>query len=124
MDSLESIHNQIKILKTQIASQETRIQYLSGAIANIQHSEELDLREGETHDQISCDGCSQVPLKGIRYKCKTCEDYDLCSECRNRVPHGHPDFYRIVASKFPQDKQCSSCEVSVCLLYTSDAADE
>ena len=43
----------------------------------------------------SCDGCHQFPITGSRYKCKVCEDYDLCDECfRCRRVHRHP-FYRI-----------------------------
>jgi len=33
------------------------------------------------HDGVGCDGCNQYPLQGLRFKCKTCPDYDLCAEC-------------------------------------------
>lgn len=33
---------------------------------------------------VSCDGCSMLPLLGQRYYCPTCGDYDLCSICAKK----------------------------------------
>lgn len=36
------------------------------------------------HSNICCDQCSPIefnPLKGIRYSCLVCDNYDLCSNC-------------------------------------------
>ncbi|KAI8363755.1 hypothetical protein B0O80DRAFT_21429 [Mortierella sp. GBAus27b] len=32
------------------------------------------------HPSVVCDGCSK-PIRGIRYKCGNCDDFDLCSNC-------------------------------------------
>ena len=32
----------------------------------------------DVHTNVKCDGCGVVPIKGIRYKCTTCPNYDLC----------------------------------------------
>merc|ERR1712110_115786 len=33
------------------------------------------------HCLVTCNGCSMHPLKGPRFKCVTCPDFDLCGEC-------------------------------------------
>lgn len=59
---------------------------------------ELDARnaaasyiENVLHSAVTCDGCYILPIHGYRYKCKGCENYDLCHQCFNSKPHPHPD---------------------------------
>lgn len=33
------------------------------------------------HQEVSCHHCNMEPLIGIRYKCSTCLDFSLCSQC-------------------------------------------
>jgi hypothetical protein len=49
------------------------------------------------HEGVRCDGCKVSPIKGDRYKCSVCEDYDFCSQCEEAnennqlaIPHTHP----------------------------------
>jgi hypothetical protein len=37
--------------------------------------------EPPTHHAITCDGCGQNPIVGVRYKCLSCIDFDLCTPC-------------------------------------------
>jgi len=45
-------------------------------------------QEDVLHPAI-CDGCEQK-IKGIRFKCLNCPDYDLCSICVQSKDHIHP----------------------------------
>ena len=49
-----------------------------------------------------CDGCGQAPIKGIRYHCLQCEDYDLCQDCYDKGTHqrekDHNNFQQIAKS--------------------------
>ena len=46
--------------------------------------------QGEVvHTFVTCDGCKMYPLKGHRYKCLDCADYDLCHECAIKDEHPH-----------------------------------
>jgi len=37
--------------------------------------------EKPLHLNVSCDGCKQTPIKGIRFKCNNCDNFDFCEEC-------------------------------------------
>ncbi len=42
---------------------------------------------GIKHSNIVCDGCGEVDIRGIRWKCSKCHDYDLCTLCYNAGKH-------------------------------------
>lgn len=45
------------------------------------------------HEAV-CDGCSNR-IQGVRMKCATCRDYDLCIGCYSVGTHDHDTFHRI-----------------------------
>lgn len=48
-----------------------------------------------------CDTCRQQPIYGIRWKCKDCQNYDLCSICYHSDKHSLKHrFYRIFLPGF------------------------
>ncbi|XP_069935507.1 E3 ubiquitin-protein ligase MIB2 isoform X2 [Oryctolagus cuniculus] len=46
---------------------------------------------GVRHPNIICDCCKKHGLRGMRWKCRVCFDYDLCTQCymHNRHDLGH-----------------------------------
>ena len=47
---------------------------------------EYNFSDNVHHRGVSCDGCS-VGIRGFRYKCIQCRDYDLCGDCEGRGIH-------------------------------------
>jgi len=45
------------------------------------------------HEGIVCDGCSQSPLEGLRFRCQTLPDVDLCAACFTNKSHIHHGEY-------------------------------
>lgn len=43
------------------------------------------------HQGIRCAGCSMDPLRGDRFKCSVCKDYDLCEWCYDEKATVHPN---------------------------------
>lgn len=50
------------------------------------------------HPGVRCDGCSAVPLVGLRYKCAACPDFDLCHACHVQHPHAFEHFFVVMKS--------------------------
>lgn len=44
------------------------------------------------HYCVRCDGCNAFPIRGIRYKCAVCKDFDYCEACEEKFNevHKHP----------------------------------
>jgi len=45
------------------------------------------------HYLAGCDGCRVSPIRGYRYKCMICEDYDLCPEYQTSMLHQYPQHW-------------------------------
>jgi hypothetical protein len=56
--------------------------------------------DGGLHPHVLCDGCNKS-IFGIRYKCATCVDYDLCSHCYRTIDSFHDDCHAFYQLKVP-----------------------
>ncbi|CDS09043.1 hypothetical protein LRAMOSA10403 [Lichtheimia ramosa] len=50
-------------------------------------SENQARKEGYIHRGITCNKCRVTPIRGIRYKCANCVDFDLCELCESANCH-------------------------------------
>ncbi|PVH92090.1 hypothetical protein DM02DRAFT_544435 [Periconia macrospinosa] len=50
-------------------------------------AEDRARHEGVVHRGITCNGCEAKPIRGIRWRCANCPDYDLCSDCEATNSH-------------------------------------
>ncbi|KKY25202.1 putative ef hand domain protein [Phaeomoniella chlamydospora] len=60
-------------------------QGLQNLVYNI--AKEQAVRESYIHRGVSCNSCGMLPIKGIRYRCANCNDYDLCEDCEAAQVH-------------------------------------
>ena len=59
-------------------------------------AEEQSRREGYVHRGVSCNSCNAHPIRGVRYRCANCVDYDLCEACETLQMHPRTHiFYKI-----------------------------
>lgn len=62
---------------------------LGGAIPQ-QPKTDADVAQDMTeHTNVACDGCGVSPIRGIRFKCSVCKDFDYCQLCEERLNHDH-----------------------------------
>ncbi|KAL5600945.1 hypothetical protein BROUX41_005779 [Berkeleyomyces rouxiae] len=50
-------------------------------------SEDNARRNAYVHRGCQCNACSTVPIRGIRYRCINCADFDLCEACESQGLH-------------------------------------
>ena len=59
-------------------------------------SEDATRRNAYVHRGCACNVCGVVPIRGIRYRCANCSDYDLCEGCEAQGLHTKTHiFYKI-----------------------------
>lgn len=44
-------------------------------------AEDRARHEGVVHRGITCNSCDEKPIRGVRWHCANCVDFDLCSSC-------------------------------------------
>jgi hypothetical protein len=59
-------------------------------------SEDNARRNGCVHRGCQCNSCGMAPIRGIRYRCVNCADFDLCETCESQGMHTKAHiFYKI-----------------------------
>ncbi|KAL9602413.1 MAG: hypothetical protein Q9219_001837 [cf. Caloplaca sp. 3 TL-2023] len=59
-------------------------------------AEDQSKKEGFIHRGVTCNSCNAMPIRGIRYRCTNCRDYDLCEQCEALQVHDKTHlFYKI-----------------------------
>jgi hypothetical protein len=56
------------------------------------------------HEMISCNGCNESPIVGIRYKCTECPNFNYCEKCEVDLDHPHPFIKLRKPEKNPLEK--------------------
>ena len=96
-DTVNEINNltkmvitQSNILIDQINNPDKNLNISADEIILRASKKEVKVKEG-IHFHVVCDGCKKTPIRGNRYKCKKCPDFDFCESCyeKNKETHGH-----------------------------------
>ncbi|CAK1544557.1 unnamed protein product [Leptosia nina] len=75
------------------------------------------------HSGVVCDGC-EMPVTGFRYKCTSCDDYDLCSKCEAVGLHPEHCMVRVPAPTLPRTVIKAAVKRSRHFLKTLSAINE
>ena len=57
------------------------------------------------HKGIKCDECGINDIKGVRYKCSTCLNYNLCENCEENTEHDENHIFIKISDPIPSEKE-------------------
>lgn len=84
------INSEFQKQSTEVFNDLLKSKDLGGALKNEDDELYEDEQDKVVHENVECDGCGVAPIKGIRYKCSICKDFDYCETCEERLGHEHP----------------------------------
>ncbi|SMQ50708.1 unnamed protein product [Zymoseptoria tritici ST99CH_3D7] len=64
-------------------------------------AEEDASRKAYEHRGIRCESCSIMPIRGIRYHCLNCPDFDLCATCEAHAVHQNTHVFAKIKIPLP-----------------------
>ena len=122
--AIEDYQNKIKNYEKEITVYKSELEKSKLDIQNLKKNNEIKDKENTgqqslflseigqlpanfEHKGIKCEKCFSLPIKGIRYKCLTCPDYNLCEKCEeeNSINNFHDhDFIKIRKAKETKEK--------------------
>lgn len=70
----------------------------AGVYSQVLHS----LPDSVVHHRVTCDSCGMTPIRGMRYKCCCCPDYDLCQSCMRYAASIHDASHVFIPISRPQ----------------------
>ena len=94
------LKNEIKYLKTEEKKSQMQISKLMQENSELKN--EIKLTESAicntVHTNIRCEHCFSNPIIGYRYKCNSCNNYNLCKQCydKNSETGNHPHFCMLI----------------------------
>ena len=96
-----------------IKEEEKRQSIFQEEISKINQSKLSISKLNETvHKNIQCNQCKTNPIIGIRYKCSTCKDYNLCETCEElNIDEGfHPIDHNFLRIRYEKEQKKSQNE--------------
>jgi Ca2+-binding EF-hand superfamily protein len=65
-------------------------------------SEDNARRNAYVHRGCQCNGCGINPIRGIRYRCANCTDFDLCETCESQGLHTRTHIFSKIRVPVPR----------------------
>ena len=72
-----------------------------------------------THHGVNCDECHTQPIKGTRYKCGNCANYDLCSICFEYTTHNRDHAFIVIKRPLTSEQSFTDLPLLKNTLYKS-----
>jgi len=66
---------------------------------NVKSRKETKDNIEDIHIGIICDGCEKSPIKGTRYKCLSCPNFDLCDDCQLKGKHSEHNMMKLTTPR-------------------------
>ncbi|KAJ3416123.1 hypothetical protein HDV05_003092 [Chytridiales sp. JEL 0842] len=68
-------------------------------------AEDVARKNGYVHRSITCNHCDQSPIRGFRFRCANCPDYDLCEICETADVHNPTHVFIKIRIPVPPNAQ-------------------
>ena len=83
------INQEFEAQSKEVFNQLIRSKNLDGLLEDKEKTDTDAAQDLVEHTGVACDGCGVNPIRGLRFKCTVCKDFDYCSLCEERLNHEH-----------------------------------
>eukprot|EP00762_Andalucia_godoyi_P002409 ANDGO_02828.mRNA.1 putative E3 ubiquitin-protein ligase HERC2 len=78
--------------------------------------------KSDVHTGVRCDHCGTKPIRGVRYRCENCHEFNLCERCAQNpdANHDRQHSFLVVTRPLPPESQLPSNNLPYGLLYRKE----